>query len=88
MEFSKKPVALITASLSGEKAHNSLLGTLLMIEAHLTAETHLLVPYIKTKVTKDYKITDKATLDGINQLTKSLMALVRKEDVVLLSAAV
>src|SRR5665647_1477007 len=31
MDFSKKPVALITASLSGEKAHKSLLGTLLII---------------------------------------------------------
>lgn len=36
MEFSKKPVALITASLSGEKAHKSLLGTLLIIEAKMT----------------------------------------------------
>ena len=87
MEFSKKPVALVTASLSGEKAHNSLLGTLLMIEAHLTADTHLLIPYIKTKVTKDHKITDQLTLDSINKLTKSLKAIIKRENVELISAA-
>jgi len=87
MEFSKKPVALVTASLSGEKAHNSLLGTLLMIEAHLTADTQLLIPYIKTKVTKDHKITDPVTLDSIHKLTKSLLALIKRENVELISVA-
>lgn len=58
MEFSKKPVALITASLSGEKAHSSLLGTLLIIEAKMTAETQLLIPFMKTKINDNCKITD------------------------------
>jgi chromate reductase, NAD(P)H dehydrogenase (quinone) len=85
MEFSKKPVALITASLSGEKAHHSLLGTLLIIEAHLTDETQLLIPYIKTKVTKDYKVTDQLTLASIHKLTKSLMRIIKRENVELIS---
>jgi len=86
MEFSKKPVALITASLSGKKGHHSLLGTLLMIEAHLTVDTHLLIPYIKTKVTKDYKITDQLTLNSIHKLTKSLIEIIKRENVELISA--
>ncbi len=86
MEFSKKPVALITASLSGAKAHSSLLGTLLIIESHLTAQTHLLIPFVKTKVTKGGKITDKVTLDSINELTKSLLEIVKKGNVQLLMA--
>jgi NAD(P)H-dependent FMN reductase len=84
MEFSKKPVALITASLSGEKAHRSLLGTLLIIEAHLTDDTQLLIPYIKTKVTDDYKITDQLTLASIHKLTKSLIGIIKKENVELI----
>jgi NAD(P)H-dependent FMN reductase len=85
MEFSKKPVALITASLSGEKAHHSLLGTLLIIEAHLTDDTQLLIPYIKTKVTKDYKITDQLTLASVHKLTKSLIRIIKRENVELIS---
>lgn len=84
MEFSEKPVALITASLSGEKAHGSLLGTLLIMEAHLTAQTHLLIPYVKTKVTKDSKITDKVTLDRVNELATSLLEIVKNGNVQLL----
>jgi NAD(P)H-dependent FMN reductase len=88
MEFSKKPVALITASLSGEKAHLSLLGTLLIIEAHLTDDTQLLIPYIKTKVTKDYKITDQLTLASVHKLTKSLLRIIKRENVELISAPI
>jgi chromate reductase, NAD(P)H dehydrogenase (quinone) len=36
MEFSKKPVALITASSSGPKAHAALVDTLNVIEAKMT----------------------------------------------------
>lgn len=58
MEFSQKPVALITASLSGERAHQSLLGTLLIIESRMTANTQLLISFVKSKV-NEQGITDK-----------------------------
>lgn len=76
MEFSKKPVALITASLSGEKAHASLLGTLLIIESKMTANTHLLISGIKSKIDEQGNITDQATMDRVNNLIKSLTDLV------------
>lgn len=88
MEFSKKPAALITASLSGEKAHQSLLGTLLIIEAKMTADTQLLIPFIKTKITADCKITDNETLDKIIKLTKSLAEIISNKEPELLSAPV
>lgn len=88
MEFSKKPVALITASLSGEKAHQSLLGTLLIIEAKMTANTHLLVSFIKTKVNDDFKITDKETLNSVIQLIQSLTEIITVENTGLLSAPI
>ena len=77
MEFSHKPVALITASLSGEKAHKSLLGTLLIIESRMTAHTQLLISYVKTKLTSDGKIKEKDTLADIQKLINSLNELIR-----------
>ncbi|CAL1519517.1 NADPH-dependent FMN reductase [Chitinophaga sp. MM2321] len=86
MEFSKKPVALITASTSGMKGHQSLLGTLLIIEAKMTAATQLVISGIKTKVNNDCKITDTNTLNSVQQLIQSLAALVKDEPVRLLPA--
>ncbi|MFM9840899.1 MAG: NADPH-dependent FMN reductase [Cyclobacteriaceae bacterium] len=68
MEFSKKPTALITASSMGEKGHASLLETLKVIEADITDETQLLIPFAKTKVSQDCKITDSKTLSEVNAL--------------------
>jgi chromate reductase, NAD(P)H dehydrogenase (quinone) len=68
MEFSKKPTALITASSMGEKGHASLLETLKVIEADITDETQLLIPFAKTKVNQDCKITDSKTLSEVNAL--------------------
>ncbi|MFA6058533.1 MAG: NADPH-dependent FMN reductase [Taibaiella sp.] len=79
MEFSKKPVALITASLSGERAHQSLLGTLLITESLMTEHTQLLIPFIKSKV-NEQGITDKDTLDKVNQLIQSFAQLITHKD--------
>jgi len=88
MEFSRKPVALITASLSGEKAHKSLLGTLLIIEAKMTADTQLLISFIKSKVNDDCKITDKETLISVTKLIQSLIEIIITEKTDLLSAPI
>ncbi len=88
MEFSQKPVALITASLSGEKAHKSLLGTLLIIEAKMTSDTQLLISFIKSKVNDDCKITDKETLSSVTKLIQSLTQIITTEKNDLLSAPI
>lgn len=75
MEFSKKPVALITASLSGEKAHEALIGTLEVIESAMTPDTQLLISYIKTKVNEG-GITDHETLMKVQKLIKSFLHLI------------
>lgn len=69
-EFSNKPVALITASTSGLKAHDALLGTLQVIEAKMTGETALVIPFIKTRVNDEGTITDAHTLKQVNALLK------------------
>ena len=50
MEFSQKPVALVTASLSGLKGHAALLETLQVIEARITNSTGLVISFAKTKM--------------------------------------
>lgn len=72
MEFSKKPVALITASSVGENGHRSLLETLHVIESDLPESSQLLISFVKTKV-KGGKIVDMVTLKQIKEVVASLV---------------
>ena len=67
-EFSHKPVALLTASTSGLKAHDALLASLQVIEAKMTEETAMIISFIKTKVNNEAKITDASTLQQVQAL--------------------
>jgi chromate reductase len=78
MEFSNKPVALITASSSGQKGHISLLETLKVIETKMTEGTQLLISFIKAKVADDCIITDKTTLEQVQQLIVSFSGLMNE----------
>ena len=71
-EFSHKPLALITASSMGEKGHASLLDTLKIIEAGITDDTQLLIPFIKPKVNSESKITDEGTSSSVIKLIAAL----------------
>lgn len=75
MEFSQKPVALITASSLGEKGHRSLLETLQVIEAKMTSETQLLISHAKTKINPGAVITDKLTSEAIQTLIRAFVKL-------------
>ena len=68
--FSKKPVALITASSMGERGHASLLETLRIIECNTPDELQLLIQFAKTKIAKDNTITDVATLSQVQSLLR------------------
>ena len=54
-----KPVALITASSSGEYAHPSLLRTLGALSANVIEDACLLVPFIRSKMDSEGKVTDE-----------------------------
>lgn len=73
-EFYEKPTALITASSVGQKGHAALMETLRVIQADVTAETQLIVPFVKTKIKED-TITDAATLAAVQQLISAFHAL-------------
>lgn len=75
-DFSQKPVALITASTSGEKAHDSLLETLKVIEAEVADSTQLLISYARSKISKDGKITDEKTLADVSELISLFVKMV------------
>lgn len=77
MEFSHKPVALITASSSGRMAHASLIETLLVIESDMPAASQLLISFIKTK-TAGNSITDMNTLTEVKKCIDSLIDCINK----------
>jgi chromate reductase len=66
--FSQKSVAVITASSLGEKAHESLIGTIRIIDAKLPDETTLLISNIRTKFDADGELVDVETLRKIQEL--------------------
>ncbi|KIO77034.1 flavoprotein [Pedobacter lusitanus] len=67
-EFSSKPTVLITAATDGQYAHQSLMGTLKVIEAKNIENLQLLIPYAKTKVSAEGRITEEKTLGEIRAL--------------------
>ena len=79
IEFSHKPVALITASSSGQKGHQSLLDTLKVIECDIPEASQLLISFVKTKI-KDGKIVDAGTLVQVKKLVNSLLETIDKKD--------
>jgi chromate reductase, NAD(P)H dehydrogenase (quinone) len=81
MEFSHKPVALITASSQGEKAHASLMETLRIVEADLPPANCLLIQFVSTKV-KNEAITDPQTQVDVISTINSLLASVAKSKAV------
>jgi chromate reductase len=66
--FSEKPVALITASASGVKAHESLQLVMKTICADLRNETQLLIQGAKGKVNDNGEITDAITIQQLKKL--------------------
>lgn len=69
--FSKKPVGLITASTSGEKAHEELQLVMKTVETKFTDDTTLLIKSIKAKFNAEGELTDTETFQ---QLQKFILA--------------
>lgn len=67
-EFPHKPTMLITASTDGSYGHKALLETLKAIEAKNIDSLQMVVPFAKTKISPDNKITDEKTLTDVKAL--------------------
>lgn len=73
--FSEKPVALITASASGAKAHESLQLVMRTIYADVRDETQLLIQGAKGKVNDRGEVID---VDTVLKLKKLVSAFIRQ----------
>jgi chromate reductase, NAD(P)H dehydrogenase (quinone) len=73
--FTDKPTALITASASGEKAHEELKVIMATIGAKITQQAQVLINGVKGKV-EENTIKDEETLERIKELIKSLDELI------------
>jgi chromate reductase, NAD(P)H dehydrogenase (quinone) len=71
--FTDKPVALITAASSGDKAHAALSLTLSALGTKMPAGSSLLIPFIRTKINAEGKITDGALLNIIQLTVDTLL---------------
>jgi NAD(P)H-dependent FMN reductase len=65
--FSEKPVALITASALGQKAHEALQLIMKTIYARFDEQTQLLISGVRAKI-KDTGIVDEGTLQQVRSL--------------------
>jgi len=66
--FPHKPTMLITASTGGFYGHKALMETLKAIEAKNIENLQLVIPFVKTKVNEENKITDEKTLAEVRKL--------------------
>lgn len=69
--FSGKPVLALVASTQGEKAYQSIIDILTVIEAKVTAQ---LIPYAKAKINDQAVITDNETLAVLKNTVDSFVA--------------
>jgi NAD(P)H-dependent FMN reductase len=74
--FSNKPTGLITASASGQKAHEELQLIMKTAMANFTSETSLLIQGIKAKFDEKGNLTDEETKEKLNHFIKAFTNLV------------
>lgn len=71
-ELVNKPLALITASLSGEKAQAALLQVFTALSVNVTAETTLLLSFIRSKIDDKGNFKNSADAGAVKSLVHSL----------------
>lgn len=74
-ELWRKPVAVFSASpgaLGGEKAHAALVLTLTALEAEIVTDASRIIPLVRTKMTKDGKLTDPETVQALRTALDAL----------------
>jgi chromate reductase len=72
-DFVDKPVALVTASSAGDKAHASLLQTLTAISANIVEGGTLLIPFVRAKLNEKGEVKDPATMEALKNVLDALV---------------
>lgn len=78
-EFVNKPLALITASLSGEKAQAALLQTFTALSANINPDTTLLLSFIRSKLDEQGNFKNKADETAVKNVLDSLKKIVAQK---------
>ncbi|KAK6020463.1 flavin reductase [Ostertagia ostertagi] len=73
--FVDKPVALVTASSMGNRAHAALLDTLTAISANVPADAALLISFIRARLNEKGEINDTATYDSLKKVVDAIVSL-------------
>jgi len=77
--FSDKPIGLITASASGEKAHEELKLIMKTVQTKFTNDTTLLIQGIKGKLDKKGNIINNTTQNAVKEFVQSFYILVKEK---------
>lgn len=77
--FTNKPTGLITASASGEKAHDELQLIMKTTLAEFTKETTLLIQGVKGKINDEGKIINENTLNNLTKFAKAFSSLINAD---------
>jgi len=79
--FPHKPTMLITASTGGNYGHKALMETLKAIEAKNIDNLQMVIPFVKTKISMDNKITDDNTLANVKTLIADFIETINNKQV-------
>jgi len=72
-ELVNKPLALITASSTGEKAHAALQNIFTALSVNITTERNLLIPFIRAKVDEKGNLKNTDDIHAVEILLHSLI---------------
>lgn len=79
--FPQKPTMLITASTGGNYGHKALMETLKAIDAKNINNLQMVIPFVKTKISMDNRITDDNTLAEIKTLIDRFIKTINNKEV-------
>ncbi len=80
-QFPNQPTMLITASTGGHYGHQALMETLKAIEAKNIDNLQMVIPFVKTKINMDNKITDEKTLTDIKILIAAFIETINNKEI-------
>jgi chromate reductase, NAD(P)H dehydrogenase (quinone) len=72
-ELVNKPLALVTAASSGDKAHAAWLNIFTALSANIPEGGALLIPFIRTKLNDKGEIADAATKNAVQAVLQALI---------------
>lgn len=78
-ELVGKPLALITAASSGDKAHAAWLQIFSALSAAIPANGALLIPFIRSKFNANAEVSDIATKEAILNTLQALIQTIEKK---------